>query len=201
MHRVLQESVGILWRRLNRARRRCRGWLFASRLRSMGARVGHGIEIEGRVVLRHPAHSGLAIGRGCSFGHGVILDVPAGGTLTIGDLVKVMHGCVLAAELSVTIGSQSQFGEYSSVRDGDHGMVTSGVPMRDQPSTTAPIVIGGDVWVGRGCAVLKGVSIGDGAVIGSNSVVTRSIPSQSVAFGSPARVFRSRLSTGEAGSI
>lgn len=53
-----------------------------------------------------------------------------------------------------------------------------------------PIRIGSGVWIGGGAIVLPGVSIGDGAVIGAGSVVTRDVPSDSVAIGNPARVVR-----------
>jgi acetyltransferase-like isoleucine patch superfamily enzyme len=65
--------------------------------------------------------------------------------------------------------------------------------MRAQGYTTAPIVIGDDVWLGSKSVVLKGVSIGRGAVVGAGAVVTRSLPSGAVAVGVPARVIGSRL--------
>lgn len=54
------------------------------------------------------------------------------------------------------------------------------------------ITIGNDVWIGRGCAVLKGTSIGEGVVIGANSVVTSDIPPYAIACGVPARITRYR---------
>ena len=65
-------------------------------------------------------------------------------------------------------------------------------PMRAQGYTTAPIIIGDDVWLGAKSVVLKGVSIGHGAVVGAGSVVTRSLPSGAIAVGAPARVVASR---------
>ena len=50
--------------------------------------------------------------------------------------------------------------------------------------------MGNNVWLGRNAAVLPGVTIGDGAVIGANSVVTKSIPPNSFAAGAPAQVLR-----------
>lgn len=55
---------------------------------------------------------------------------------------------------------------------------------------TAPVIIGNEVWIGGGTVILPGVTIGDGVVIGAGSVVTRDIPSFTVAFGNPCRVVR-----------
>lgn len=55
---------------------------------------------------------------------------------------------------------------------------------------TAPVIIGKDVWIGGGAILMPGVTIGDNVVIGAGSVVTRDIPSNSVAYGSPCRVIR-----------
>jgi virginiamycin A acetyltransferase len=57
-----------------------------------------------------------------------------------------------------------------------------------------PITIGNDVWIGTQCVILSGSTIGDGAVIAANSVVTADIPPYAIAAGSPARVLRYRFS-------
>lgn len=54
-----------------------------------------------------------------------------------------------------------------------------------------PVTIGDSVWIGGGTTILPGVTIGDNVVIGAGSVVTRDIPSNSLALGNPARVIRS----------
>ena len=55
---------------------------------------------------------------------------------------------------------------------------------------TAPVTIGNDVWIGGGAILMPGVTIGDNVVIGAGSVVTRDIPSNTVACGNPCRVMR-----------
>ena len=59
--------------------------------------------------------------------------------------------------------------------------------------TRAQIIIGNDVWIGRGCTILAGSIIGNGAVIGTNSVVKKKIPPYSIAVGNPARVVKYRF--------
>lgn len=55
---------------------------------------------------------------------------------------------------------------------------------------TAPVVIGNDVWIGGGTIILPGVTIGDNVVIGAGSVVTKDIPSNTIAYGNPCRIVR-----------
>ena len=55
---------------------------------------------------------------------------------------------------------------------------------------SAPVIIGSNVWIGGGVIILPGVAIGDNVVIGAGSVVTKSIPSDKVAYGNPCRVVR-----------
>lgn len=54
-------------------------------------------------------------------------------------------------------------------------------------------IIGSDVWIGSNSVVLEGVNIGDGAVIGGGSVITRNVPAYAIAVGNPARVLRYRF--------
>jgi tetrahydrodipicolinate N-succinyltransferase len=56
------------------------------------------------------------------------------------------------------------------------------------------VTIGSDVWTGHNVNILPGVSVGDGAVIGAGSVVTRDVPPFAIVAGSPARVLRMRFS-------
>lgn len=113
---------------------------------------------------------GVSIGGGSMIGENCFLDGYSG--LTIGRNVLVAHNASIIAE--------------------DHGFASRRIPIRRQPKTKGPIVIGDDVWVGCGARVLKGVTIGTGAIIGAGSVVTRDVPPYSIVGGIPARVLRMR---------
>ena len=77
------------------------------------------------------------------------------------------------------------------------GFYTAGHPV-DAPERNIgleyarPITVGNDVWIGAGVSVLPGVTIGSNCVIGAGSVVTRDIPSNSIAVGNPCRVIKTR---------
>lgn len=134
----------------------------------------------------------LTLGEYCRLGRGVQFETDGDGEIVIGDHVRINTGSVIVACSKVSIGSDSLIGEYVTIRDSDHGM-NAGSPMRLQPHNPLPIRIGRDVWIGRGSCVLRKVSIGDGAVIGANSVVTNDVDADCIAVGTPARVIKNRL--------
>ena len=61
------------------------------------------------------------------------------------------------------------------------------------PHSKGDVVIGNDVWVGRGAVILSGVRVGDGAVIGAYSVVAKDVQAYGIVVGNPARLFRARF--------
>jgi acetyltransferase-like isoleucine patch superfamily enzyme len=79
-----------------------------------------------------------------------------------------------------------------------HSTVDPTLPFQDQPQTFTRVHIGRNTWIGTNTVVMA--DIGDNCVIGAGSVVTRPVPSNTVAVGNPARVIRStssREGTGE----
>lgn len=142
----------------------------------------------------------LRMGEHCRLGRNVFLETVNAGRIQIGCRVRINAGCSLVSYAAITIGNDCLLGEYTSIRDADHG-TDPGRPIREQPHVAAPVTIGRDVWIGRGVAVLKGVTIGDGAVIGANSVVTHDVPPGEIWAGVPARFLRKRLPPAAANTI
>jgi len=109
-----------------------------------------------------------------------------GGRIEIGSGVFLNYGASLSAHRLVRIGDGCQIGSYACMMDNDYHRVED----RSKPGESRPIVLGENVWLGVRVIVLKGVTIGDNAVIGAGSVVTKDIPANSLAAGMPARVIR-----------
>ncbi len=65
---------------------------------------------------------------------------------------------------------------------------------REHPHTRGDVVVGNDVWLGEGCLILSGVTIGDGAVVAGRAVVTRDVPPYAIVAGNPARLVKHRFS-------
>jgi maltose O-acetyltransferase len=88
----------------------------------------------------------------------------------------------------VTIGDDVQIGPHVQLLTATHPLEPG--PRRDKWERADPIVIGDNVWLGGGVIVCPGVTIGENTVVGAGSVVTKSLPANVLAVGSPARVVR-----------
>lgn len=104
-----------------------------------------------------------------------------------GDNVFFNANCVVLDVVTVKIGSYSLFGPGVQVYTATHPLDAM---QRRTVESAEPITIGEDCWIGGGAIICPGVTIGDRVVIGAGSVVTKDIPSDSLAVGNPARVIR-----------
>jgi acetyltransferase-like isoleucine patch superfamily enzyme len=164
-----------------------RGAVLTGRIRSRGGDVGRGLQAERGVWVRRPPHKGLSIGSGVYLGRGCILEVPAGATLSIGRGTRLMHYALLGAAERIEIGEQVLIGERVSVRDQDHGIADAS-PIMAQPASSSPVVVGDGAWIGAAAVILRGSALGEGCVVGANSVVKGSVPASAIVVGAPARV-------------
>ena len=111
-------------------------------------------------------------------------------TITIGDANAFSNNVAIVANEQVVVRDGCQIGDQVAIYDCDSHEI-SPTNRNDSPGPTRPVVIGSNVWLGSRVMVLKGVTIGDNSVIGAMSVVTKSIPANSIAAGNPAKVIRS----------
>lgn len=127
---------------------------------------------------------GTLVASTCTLWSGVRLEVAERATLEIGKGTYLNRDAVVVCHERITIGENCKISYQVIIMDTDEH------PVPGSSSLTAPVTIGNDVWLGARSIVLKGVQIGDGAVIGAGSIVTRDIPARAVAVGQPARVLR-----------
>jgi acetyltransferase-like isoleucine patch superfamily enzyme len=122
---------------------------------------------------------------------GLHLETQGDAWIEIGTEVVISRGTHIVAMAGVIIGKGTMIGEYTSIRDANH-VRDPGHSIRESGHTAKPIVIGEEVWIGRGVAVLGGVTIGDRATVGANAVVTRDVDAGQTVVGIPARPISSR---------
>lgn len=112
--------------------------------------------------------------------------------ITIGADCTIMYDFHCGAVQSVQIGNDVWIAARVYISDHDHVFDDpERPPSKCRELTLAPVRIGDGVWLGEGCVILKGVSVGTRAVVGANAVVTRDVPPYTVVAGVPAKVLRS----------
>jgi acetyltransferase-like isoleucine patch superfamily enzyme len=115
------------------------------------------------------------------------------GTIEIGEDTFVNDRCSITAyATAVKIGNDVFVGPGTVMHTYDHNFQRIDVPIGKQGGTTKPIIVEDDVWIGANCTILGGVTIGAHSVIGAHSLVNKSIPPYSVAYGVPCKVKRVR---------
>ncbi len=154
----------------------------------------------GGFYVRHPVEGELleALDEGrLRIGAGTLLEPGCWLTLAPEAEIEIGEGCFLnrntmiAAQTKVTIGDHVMFANGCFVGDAEHRFDDPDLPVTWQGFTSkGPVSIGSNCWFGLGCVVTSGVEIGERCVVGANSVVTRDIPSRTLAAGAPARVIR-----------
>jgi acetyltransferase-like isoleucine patch superfamily enzyme len=114
------------------------------------------------------------------------------GAVEIGEKTVMGQECTISAYQHVRIGNECVIADRAMFIDFDHGIVEVERPIRLQGIYKRDVEVGNNVWIGYGACILRGVSVGDNSVIGTNSVVTKDVPANAVVGGIPARIIRMR---------
>jgi acetyltransferase-like isoleucine patch superfamily enzyme len=176
-----------LWYERNSARplRRARIHLHMARAEAFIRMPVHGN------VLEALDSGQLRLGKGTLLEPNCWITIAEGGSVTVGEGCFLNIGTMIAAQEEVTIGDHVMFANGCFVSDAAHAFDRDDIPVTWQGFTSkGPTRIGSNVWFGVNCVVNTGVTIGDRCVIGANSVVTKDIPSGTIAAGAPAKVIR-----------
>lgn len=128
--------------------------------------------------------SGVNINRNAYFGNGH--------NIRIGNDSSIGRDCQVAND--TTIGNDVMMAPEVIIFSVGHNTQQTDVPMRQQGNTQPnPVTIGNDVWIGQRTIIMPGVTIDDGAIIGSGSVVTKDVAAYSVVAGNPAKLIKQRI--------
>ncbi|TMK41879.1 MAG: acyltransferase [Actinobacteria bacterium] len=159
---------------------------FRGRLQTDGlAFVGPG------VTLQIGRGARLVLGRWSWVGHGCKIRVHEG-EVRVGAKTVLGQECTISAYQHVSIGRECILADRVMLIDFDHGVVDVERPIRLQGIYKRDVRVGHNVWIGYGACLLRGITVGDNAIIGSNAVVTRDVPDNAVVGGVPGRVLRMR---------
>ena len=111
--------------------------------------------------------------------------------LRVGNRVTATGGLQVAAHERIVIEDDVMFANNIFICDGLHGFERGDIPYKFQGIfRIAPIRVGRGAWIGQNVVIMPGVTIGELAIIGANSVVTKDVPPQTIAVGAPAKATR-----------
>ncbi len=143
------------------------------------------VACEGRLPILY--HSGtVTIGRRMVLrGRIARIEIGAGrnAQLHIGERCFINQGATISASRSIVIGDDALIGDFAAIYDSNYHQIDP-----SHPAISSPVVIGNNVWLGRGVLVLPGSEIGDHTVVAAHSVVKGILPARVLAAGNPATV-------------
>ena len=146
-------------------------------------KISHKAEVELNALLK--------IGRGTVVSS--FSKIKANGPRNIGENVSIGTGCFISSDAGgVNIGKYSMIGSNASIIGNNYQYDDLEAPICLQQKTSKGINIADNVWIGSGCSILDGATIGKGAIITPNSVVSGKIPENAIAQGNPAKVIFTR---------
>lgn len=172
----------------------------AIRIAMKGCKLGHGVILNGLPYIRRKGDGRIILGDGVTVNASrwanwlgtpgaMILSVEDGAILELKSGAGVSASQIIA-NIGIEIGENSMVGAGCLICDSDMHEVPLG---SGKTVAMAPIKIGKGVFIGARCIILKGVTIGDRAVIGAGSVVSKDIPADTIAAGNPACIVRHSL--------
>jgi acetyltransferase-like isoleucine patch superfamily enzyme len=143
------------------------------------------------VTLEIGKDAKLHLGRWSWVGNGTKIRVHEG-EVHIGAKTVVGQECTISSYQHVSIGRECIVADRVMLIDFDHGVVEVDRPIRLQGIYKRDVRVGNNVWVGYGAAFLRGVAVGDNAVVGTYSIVGKDVPANAVVAGVPAKLLRMR---------
>jgi len=123
-------------------------------------------------------------------GEGLVIRPPFycdyGYNIRLGRGIFVNFGCVFLDVAPIELGDACQIGSFVQILTADHPRDPA--LRRQGYESGVPVRIGQNVWIGSGAIILPGVTVGDDAIVGAGSVVTRDVPPGAIVVGNPARL-------------
>jgi acetyltransferase-like isoleucine patch superfamily enzyme len=173
-----------------------RAWMNRRRV----TRVGEGTQLDG-LIDRRAAEAEINIGAHCLI-QGQIVAERNESRINLADRVLLGGGSIIDCALSVTVERNVLISYACVIADADNHSLFPELRLNDlatwmngrhhdwSHTEMAPIRICEGAWIGARSIILKGVTVGAGAVVGMGSVVTKDVPPRTVVGGNPARVIR-----------
>jgi acetyltransferase-like isoleucine patch superfamily enzyme len=155
-----------------------------------GSSIGKNAIIHGQVKLASDKNRPIHIGENVIIMQGVIISTSQKGKIYIGNDVYIGEYTVITSNEEIIIQDNVMIAPHNNIVDFDHKFSNLGNITSKSSFVAEKIIIKKGAWVASSCCVLKGTTIGEKAIIGAGSVVTKDVPACSVAVGNPASVIK-----------
>ena len=156
-------------------------------------KVGKCVSIQDYVVINALSKEGVQLGDNVSIGMRSM--IKTSGSLTVvgkgffmGHDSAMGNDCFVGAAGGVSIGNYVAIGQNVRFNSENHEFHERNRRICEQGVTNKGITVGNDVWIGAGAVILDGTHIGNGCVIGANTLVNKDIPDYSIAVGNPVKI-------------
>ena len=166
-------------------------------VKARGGVIGRDVILNGFPTIRRKGSGRVIIGDGVTLNTARWSNwLATSGSMMLsvedGAVLELKRGCGVSASqiianVGIEIGEEALIGAGCLLCDSDMHEVPLG---SGKPIAMAPIRIGARAFIGARCIILKGVTIGEGAVVGAGSVVTSEVPAHTLAAGNPAKILR-----------
>jgi acetyltransferase-like isoleucine patch superfamily enzyme len=135
---------------------------------------------------------GMTIGRDVEIAPEAMIN-PHGGTIVLGDRCSINPYVVLYGHAKgLRIGADVLIASHAVIIPSNHKHGSRGRPIAAQGNTSLGITIGDGAWIGSHVVVLDGVTIGEGAIVAAGAVVTKDVPAYAIVAGVPAHLLKYR---------
>ena len=154
--------------------------------------------IRARCICEQP--DSIVVGNHCEI-HGSLITQDKG-KIVLGNRVTIRYATTVGAVNNIMIGDNVIISNNVTIYDNNNHPTDVGSRRKIcedfsnqelwkwKYSRNQPVIIHDDVWIGQGAVILKGVTIGEGSIVGMNAVVTKDVPPYSIVAGNPARVVK-----------
>lgn len=156
----------------------------SARIRNISAdsrhiQIGCNTLVAGELLI-FPHGGSISLGEWCFIGEGARIWSAA--SINIGDRVLISHNVNIFDSLTHPLRAQQRHEQFKAIMQTGH---PHSIDLGERP-----VSVKSDAWIGANACVLRGVTIGEGAVVGAGAVVTKDVPPYTIAAGNPARVIR-----------